>query len=86
MSFSIKRSHFRDPLMGKVKRLFVLERGMIFEMHKPGLSQPSITTNVAHSKTFILNFLKDPEAVGTKISYSRPPQKKNSTEDRLGCQ
>lgn len=88
MSFPIKLSHFRDPLMGKAKKLSVLERGRIFEMHKQGLPQPSITAEVGHSETFILNFLKDPEAVGTIMSCRRP--RKNFTcpepEDLVGCQ
>nr|CBN81130.1 Transposable element Tc3 transposase [Dicentrarchus labrax] len=58
--------------MAKAKRLSVFEHGSIVELHKQGLSQRAIAAEVGRSKTFILNFLKDPEVYGTKRSSDRP--------------
>uniref|UniRef100_A0A3P8U947 Tc1-like transposase DDE domain-containing protein n=1 Tax=Amphiprion percula TaxID=161767 RepID=A0A3P8U947_AMPPE len=58
--------------MAKAKKLSLLERGRIVELHKQGLSQRAIAAEVGRSKTVILNFLKDPEHYGTKKSSGRP--------------
>uniref|UniRef100_A0A3P8S1N2 Transposase IS30-like HTH domain-containing protein n=1 Tax=Amphiprion percula TaxID=161767 RepID=A0A3P8S1N2_AMPPE len=58
--------------MAKAKKLSLLERGRIVELHKQGLSQRVIAAEVGRSKTVILNFLKDPEHYGTKKSSGRP--------------
>uniref|UniRef100_A0AAQ5XD73 Transposase IS30-like HTH domain-containing protein n=1 Tax=Amphiprion ocellaris TaxID=80972 RepID=A0AAQ5XD73_AMPOC len=58
--------------MAKAKKLSLLERGQIVELHKQGLSQCAIAAEVGRSKTVILNFLKDPEHYGTKKSSGRP--------------
>uniref|UniRef100_A0A3P8S9U1 Transposase IS30-like HTH domain-containing protein n=1 Tax=Amphiprion percula TaxID=161767 RepID=A0A3P8S9U1_AMPPE len=58
--------------MAKAKKLSLLERGRIVELHKQGLSQHAIAAEVGRSKTVILNFLKDPEHYGTKKSSGRP--------------
>ena len=56
--------------MAKAKKLSLLERGRIVELHKQGLSQRAIAAEVGRSKT--VNFLKDPEHYGTKKSSGRP--------------
>uniref|UniRef100_A0A673CM01 Transposase IS30-like HTH domain-containing protein n=1 Tax=Sphaeramia orbicularis TaxID=375764 RepID=A0A673CM01_9TELE len=58
--------------MAKAKKLSLLERGRIVELHKQGLSQHAIAAEVGCSKTVILNFLTDPENYGTKKSSGRP--------------
>lgn len=58
--------------MAKAKKLSLLERGRIVELHKQGLSQRAIAAEVGRSKTVILHFLKDPEHYGTKKSSGRP--------------
>ena len=71
MSFSVRHSHCHDLLMAKAKKLSLVERGRIVELHKQGLLQRAIAAKVGHSKTVILNFLKDPEGYGTKESSGR---------------
>ena len=58
--------------MAKAKKLSLVERGRIVELHKQGLSQRAIAAKVGRSKTVILNFLKDPEGYGTKKSNGKP--------------
>ena len=58
--------------MGKAKKLSLVERGRIFELHKHGLSQRPIAAKVGRSKTVILNFLKDPEGYETKSQVVDP--------------
>lgn len=61
--FSQAFTHFYDPLMEKAKQFLSLNvLGLLKCVH---LSQNSITVEGGHSKTFILNFQKDPEASGT---------------------
>ena len=72
MSFSVRHSHCHDLLMAKAKKLSLVERGRIVELHKQGLSQRAIAAKVGHSKTVILNFSKDPEVYVTKKSSGRP--------------
>ena len=40
MSFSVRHSHCHDLLMAKAKKLSLVERGHIVELHKQGLSHP----------------------------------------------
>ena len=42
--------------MAKAKKLSLLERGRIVELHKQGLSQRAIAAEVGRSKTVILHF------------------------------
>ena len=72
MSFSVRHSHCHDLLMAKAKKLSLVERGRIVELHKQGLSQRAIAAKVGRSKTVILNFFRDPEGYGTKKSSGRP--------------
>lgn len=72
VSLIFRQSHCHDLLMAKAKRLSLVERGRIVELHKQGLSQRAIAAKVGRSKTVILHFLKDPESYGTKKSSGRP--------------
>ena len=58
--------------MPKASKLSEFERGRIVELHKQGLSQRAIATEVNRSKTVICNFLNDPESYETAKSSSRP--------------
>ena len=59
--------------MPKESKLFDFERDRIIELHKQGLSQRAIASEVHRSKTVIYNFLKDTESYGTAKSSGRPP-------------
>lgn len=71
MQFSVRHSHCRDLLMTKT---FVFECGRIVQLHMQSLSQRTITDEASKSKTVIVNFLKDPEGYGTKMSRGKPKQ------------
>ena len=73
MLFSVRHSHCHDLLMAKAKKLSLVEHGRIVEPHKQGLSQHANAVKVGRSKTIILNFLKDPEGYGTKLSSQKNP-------------
>ena len=54
------------------KTLTVIERGRILELHKQNLSQRVIASEIRRSKTVVVNFLKDPDAYGTKKHIGTP--------------
>ena len=56
MSFSVRHSHCHDLLMGKAKKLSLVERGQIVELHKQGLLQRAIAAKVGRSKTFWISW------------------------------
>ena len=43
-----------------------IERGRILELNKQNLSQRVIASEIGRSKAVIANFLKDPDAYGTR--------------------
>ena len=57
--------------MPKASKLTEFERGRIVELHRQGLSQRAIATEVHRCKTVICNFPKDPDNYETAESSGR---------------
>ena len=63
---------FKLRKMSKVKTLTGIERKRILELLKQNLSLRVIVSSIGRDKTVIANFLKDPDAYGTRKHTGRP--------------
>ena len=62
----------KSKIMGRATKLSPFEQGCMDELHQQGRSCRDIAAELGHSKTAMNNFLRCPEAYGTKKSTGRP--------------
>ena len=66
-----KKNH-KSKIMGRASKFSPFEQGCMVELHRQGRSCGDIAAELGRSKTAVNNFLRCPEAYGTKKSTGRP--------------
>ena len=66
-----KKNH-KSKIMGRASKFSPFEQGCMVELHQQGRSCRDIAAELGRSKTAVNNFLRCPEAYGTKKSTGRP--------------
>ena len=71
LSTWVHNKNHKSKIMGWESKLSPFDQGRIIELHRQGLSCRDIAGELGRSKTAVNNFLRCPEAYGTKKSTGR---------------
>ena len=72
LSIWAHNKNHKSKIMGRASKLSPFEQGCMVELHQQGRSCQDIAAELGRSKTTVNNFLRCPEAYGTKKSTGRP--------------